>query len=75
MGKGKFGRLNCPVSWQVLEYVFEYVLEYVFDYVLEYVFVRHYTCLTHQGNQIWKRHMHPNVHRSTVYNNQDREAT
>ena len=26
-------------------------------------------------NQIWKRHMHPNVHRSTVYNSQDMEAT
>ena len=23
---------------------------------------------THQGNQIWKRHVNPNVHRSTVYN-------
>ena len=21
---------------------------------------------THQGNQIWKRHMHPNVHRSSL---------
>ena len=30
---------------------------------------------THQGNQIWKRHMHPNVHCSTVYNSQDMEAT
>ena len=30
---------------------------------------------THQGNQIWKRHMHPNVHRSTVYHSQDMEAT
>ena len=30
---------------------------------------------THQGNQIWKRHMHPNVHRSTLYNSQDMEAT
>ena len=29
----------------------------------------------HQGNQIWKRHMHPNVHSSTVYNSQDMEAT
>ena len=29
----------------------------------------------HQGNQIWKRHVHPNVHRSTVYNSQDMEAT
>ena len=27
-----------------------------------------------QGNQIWKRHMHPNVHRSTVYHSQDMEA-
>ena len=24
---------------------------------------------THRGNQNWKRHMYPNVHRSTVYNN------
>ena len=24
---------------------------------------------------IWKRHMHPNVHRSTVYHSQDMEAT
>ena len=24
---------------------------------------------THWGNQIWKRHVHPNFHRSTVYNN------
>ena len=23
---------------------------------------------THRGNQNWKRHMYPNVHRSTVYN-------
>ena len=30
---------------------------------------------THQGNQNWKRHMYPNVHRSTVYNGQDMEAT
>ena len=30
---------------------------------------------THQRNQIWKRHMHPNVHRSTVYHSQDMEAT
>ena len=30
---------------------------------------------THQGNQIWRRHMHPNVHRSTVYHSQDMEAT
>ena len=30
---------------------------------------------THQGNQIWKRHVHPNVHHSTVYNSQDMEAT
>ena len=30
---------------------------------------------TYQGNQIWKRHVHPNVHRSTVYNSQDMEAT
>ena len=30
---------------------------------------------THQGNQIWKRHVHPNVHRSTVYHSQDMEAT
>ena len=26
---------------------------------------------THRGNQNWKRHMHPNVHRSTVYNRID----
>ena len=30
---------------------------------------------THQGNQIWKRHVYPNVHHSTVYNSQDMEAT
>ena len=30
---------------------------------------------THQGNQIWKRHVHPNVHCSTVYHSQDMEAT
>ena len=30
---------------------------------------------THQGNQIWKRHVHPNVHHSTVYHSQDMEAT
>ena len=29
---------------------------------------------THWGNQNWKRHVYPNVHRSTVYNNQDMEA-
>ena len=29
----------------------------------------------HRGNQNWKRHMHSNVHRSTVYNSQDMEAT
>ena len=27
------------------------------------------------GNQIWKRHVHPNVHHSTVYNSQYMEAT
>ena len=30
---------------------------------------------THWGNQNWKRHAYPNVHRSTVYNSQDMEAT
>ena len=30
---------------------------------------------THWGNQKGKRHMYPNVHRSTVYNSQDMEAT
>ena len=30
---------------------------------------------THRGNQKGKRHMYPNVHRSTVYNSQDMEAT
>ena len=30
---------------------------------------------THWENQIWKRHAHPNVHHSTVYNSQDMEAT
>ena len=30
---------------------------------------------THQGNQKEKRHVYPNVHRSTVYNSQDMEAT
>ena len=29
----------------------------------------------HRGNQNWKRHVYPNVHRSTVYNSQDIEAT
>ena len=28
----------------------------------------------HWGNQIWKRHVYPNVHRSTVYISQDVEA-
>ena len=30
---------------------------------------------THWGNQIWKRHVCPNVHHSTVYSSQDMEAT
>ena len=30
---------------------------------------------THRVNQNWKRHMYLNVHSSTVYNNQDMEAT
>ena len=30
---------------------------------------------THHGNQKGKRHLYPNVHRSTVYNSQDMEAT
>ena len=30
---------------------------------------------THWVNQIWKRHMHPNVHCNAVYNSQDMEAT
>ena len=30
---------------------------------------------THGGNQIWKRHMYPNVHCRTVYNSQDMKAT
>ena len=29
---------------------------------------------THRGNQNWKTHVYPNVHRSTVYNSQDMEA-
>ena len=29
---------------------------------------------THEGNQIWKRHIHPNVHRGTLCNSQDMEA-
>ena len=31
--------------------------------------------LRDEGLQIWKRHVHPNVHRSTVYHSQDMEAT
>ena len=27
-----------------------------------------------EDNQKWKRHVYPNVHRSTVYNSQDMEA-
>ena len=38
-------------------------------------FVRKCPEHTHRGNQSWKRHMHPSVHRSTVYNSQDMEAT
>ena len=30
---------------------------------------------THPENQNWKRHVYPSVHRSTVYNSQDMEAT
>ena len=30
---------------------------------------------THWGNQKGKRHVYPNVHRSTVHNSQDMEAT
>ena len=30
---------------------------------------------THQWNQIWKRHVQPNVHRSTLFHSQDMEAT
>ena len=30
---------------------------------------------THRGNQNWKGHVYPIVHRSTVYNSQDMEAT
>ena len=30
---------------------------------------------THRGNQKGKRQVYPNVHRSTVYNSQDMEAT
>ena len=30
---------------------------------------------THRGNQIWKRHVHPDVQCSTVYNYQEMEAT
>ena len=30
---------------------------------------------THWGNQIGKRHVHPIVHHSTVYNSQDMDAT
>ena len=30
---------------------------------------------THRGNQNRKRHVYPDVHRSTVYNSQDMEAT
>ena len=29
----------------------------------------------HWGNQNWRRHVDPNIHRSTVYNSQDVEAT
>ena len=29
---------------------------------------------THQGNQTWKRHVYPDVYRSTVYNSQVMEA-
>ena len=39
----------------------------------EFIFV--YGVNTHRGNQVWKRHVHPNVHRSTVYHSQDMEAT
>ena len=33
------------------------------------------TWISHGWNQIWKRHVHPNVHCSTIYNSQDMEAT
>ena len=29
----------------------------------------------HRGNQNWRKHIYPNVHRSTVYNSQDMETT
>ena len=34
-----------------------------------------YEYMCDQGNQNWKRCMYPSVHRSTVYNTQDMEAT
>ena len=40
-------------------------------YALVYCIYGH----THWGNQTGKRHVYPNVHRSTVYNSQDMEAT
>ena len=30
---------------------------------------------THQGSKNWKRHLYPNIHRSTVYNSQHMEVT
>ena len=43
--------------------------------LVSYVILYMFQCHSPWGNQNWKRHMYPNVHRSTVYNSQDMEAT
>ena len=43
--------------------------------LVSYMILYMFQCHSPWGNQNWKRHMYPNVHRSTVYNSQDMEAT
>ena len=45
------------------------------EYKGGYIYHLNTTGHTHQGNQNGKKHVYPNVHRSTAYNSQDMEAT
>ena len=59
------------LDWQLISYMILYMFQWYSPLWYSNPTAGH----THWGNQKGKRHVYPNVHRSTVYNSQDMEAT
>ena len=73
---GKGTLLHCWWECKVVKPLWKTVWRFLKKLEIELPYTSNPTSgHTHQGNQIWKRHVHPNVHRSTVYHSQDMEAT